>query len=666
MNQQGTGQQTATSKQEKLQSKTLEETEQQVSSQTQCSNYPQIEDSVTEVKVQHNPPMNEFMDKEPISNSQEDTSQEWMYQEGGELEHQDDPTHMENNPVMEMVDSLKEMKMQLENDDLMRAHMVKTGGYPNRYGAKIPVQCKWNLEKFEELLQDYEDKEVTEWMKYGWPAGRLPTLPSPAKTFKNHKGATDYPEALKKYIQKEASKGAIIGPFNKIPFKGKVGISPISTRPKKGTTDRRIIIDLSFPPGEAVNDGMIRDNYLGKTVKLTFPRVDDLALRIHTLGKSARMFKIDLSRYFRQLPLDPGDYSLMGYIIDKKLYFDKMLPMGMRTAPYIAQRVTNAIKHIHQQLHYFLLNYVDDFLGAEHRDIIWQAYNHLTWLLQQLRVDTAPDKIVPPTTRIEFLGITLDSQEMTMEIPTDKIEEVAKELDTWLYKTVVTRRETESLLGKLQFIGKCVKPGRVFIARLINWMKDLSRQGKHRIPMEARKDIAWWARYITQFNGTSIIWMHNNPEVDKIIATDASKSGFGGISGSEYFRGRFPSTWQQKNIAELEITAVIVALHIWGPKLTGQYFWVHVDNEAVAIVINSGAARDPALQNALREIALLAARHQFIIKAKHISGISNRIPDWLSRWSEQEAKKKFNKFAQDNSLKRCKLPANHLNFHHNW
>ena len=40
------------------------------------------------------------------------------------------------------------------------------------------------------------------------------------------------------------------------------------------------------------------------------------------------MFKIDLSRYFRQIPLDPGHYSLIGYIIDGKVYFDKVLPMG--------------------------------------------------------------------------------------------------------------------------------------------------------------------------------------------------------------------------------------------------------------------------------------------------------------------------------------------------
>ena len=167
------------------------------------------------------------------------------------------------------------------------------------FGAQIPVPSKWNLQRLEQLLQDYEDKKVVQWMRYGWPSERLPMLGEPRKTFKNHKGATDYPQALNKYLAKEKSKGAIMGPFPVIPFISKVGISPISTRAKKNSNDRRVIIDLSFPIGEAVNDGMIKDNYLGQYVKLTFPGVVDLALRIYQLGPDARMFKIDLSRYFR-------------------------------------------------------------------------------------------------------------------------------------------------------------------------------------------------------------------------------------------------------------------------------------------------------------------------------------------------------------------------------
>ena len=90
--------------------------------------------------------------------------------------------------------------------------------------------------------------------------------------------------------------------------------------------------------------------------KLTFPKTDEFALRIYQLGLGCFMFRVDVSHYFRQIPLDPGDYVIIGYIIDGEIYFDKVLPMGMRSASYIAQRITNAIAHIHRKMAYFLLN----------------------------------------------------------------------------------------------------------------------------------------------------------------------------------------------------------------------------------------------------------------------------------------------------------------------
>ena len=168
------------------------------------------------------------------------------------------------------------------------------------------------------------------------------------------------------------------------------------------------------------------------------------------------------------------------------------------------------------------------------------------------------------------------------------------------------------------------------------------------------------------YNGISLIWLHNNPGVDTVIAMDACLVGLGGTMGNQYFRARFPLQIQGRNIAQLEMLAVMVALKIWATELNGKYFWIHVDNEAVAAVLNSGASRDQSLQDILREIALIAAQHQFVIKARHISGISNRIPDWLSRWHDPACRKAFRKFALDSSLKRVRVSCSLLQFENKW
>ena len=194
-------------------------------------------------------------------------------------------------------------------------------GYPNAWGAKIPVTSGWNVALFDALLADYEDREVIQWLKYGWPISRLPTWPDPTPMYKNHKGVTDYPDARDKYIDKEKRHGTICGPFPCPPFDHRLGISPLSSRAKCDSSDQRIISDLSFPENSSINSGIIKDQFMGFNAKLSFPRVDAMAIRIAELGLGTYMFKIDFSRSFRQLPIDPGDYSLLCFFMERKHLF---------------------------------------------------------------------------------------------------------------------------------------------------------------------------------------------------------------------------------------------------------------------------------------------------------------------------------------------------------
>ena len=221
-------------------------------------------------------------------------------------------------------------------------------------------------------------------------------------------------------------------------------------------------------------------------------------------------------------------------------------------------------------------------------------------------------------------------------------------------------------MGKLQFIARCVRPGRIFLARLINWLKTTTRGKKTKVMTEAKLDIQWWSRFMEKYNGISIIWLQEVPQPDCLIATDANLTGLGGTMSQQYFRAKFPISWRKKNIATLELLAVLAGLRIWANQLEGKYFWIHVDNEAVGTILNTGASKDPQLQSLLREIAYIAATKQFVIKAKHISGVSNRVPDWLSRWNEASARKNFRQYAREKSLKKINIRPEHFNIDNKW
>ena len=59
---------------------------------------------------------------------------------------------------------------------------------------------------------------------------------------------------------------------------------------------------------------------------------------------------------------------------------------------------------------------------------------------------------------------------------------------------------------------------------------------------------------------------------------------------------------------------------------------MHCDNEVAVTVLNTACSHAPFLLSCLREIELLAAKHEVEIRGNHIPGIENRVSDALSRW----------------------------------
>ena len=80
--------------------------------------------------------------------------------------------------------------------------------------------------------------------------------------------------------------------------------SPLLSRPKPDDT-RRIIVNLSFPYGDSVNDRISNAIYDGVNFQLKYPSVDNIVEAIHELGPDVLLSKIDVSRAFRNLCVDP-------------------------------------------------------------------------------------------------------------------------------------------------------------------------------------------------------------------------------------------------------------------------------------------------------------------------------------------------------------------------
>ena len=80
----------------------------------------------------------------------------------------------------------------------------------------------------------------------------------------------------------------------------------ILTREKQHSSNRHVILDLSFPEGQFVNGGVAKDKYLNTYFELNYPSVDTVVNSLKTLGTEALLYNIDISHAFRHIRIDPG------------------------------------------------------------------------------------------------------------------------------------------------------------------------------------------------------------------------------------------------------------------------------------------------------------------------------------------------------------------------
>lgn len=524
-----------------------------------------------------------------------------------------------------------------DNDNFINiCNSVFDSKTPNYRGRRLSILNNINILYLDYMLKDYEDKQIIEFLNYGWPINFSGVIEKQTKLVYNHKGATEYQTLIDKYIKQELLSGATIGPFDCNPLNRDLFISPLNSVPKKDSLDRRVILDLSYPRNRSVNDSIPKGEYLGVDIELSYPSVDDLAQLIRSLGKGCLLYKRDLRKAYRQIPIDPGDIHLLAYTWENKIYIDRNAPMGLRTAALMCQRLTSAISYIHYKCGFQCVNYVDDLAGAAPSEFAQEAFQNLGNIIRDAGLKESGEKACPPSVCMEFLGIEFDTLKMECRISSQRLLEIKELLNKWLGKKSATKVQLQSLIGSLQFIGKCVAPGRVFIGRMLETLRKLKCQyHKFKLKCEFKKDLLWWQRFLCKYNGISIIPEQLWCKPDKVLSTDACLEGCGGVCENEYFHVMYPEEIkrQKLSINALEMLTVTVALKLWSKNLHGKRLLIYCDNLMCVNAINTGKVKDSFLLLNLREQRFLCAVHEYELKAVHLPGCENRLPDSLSRWS---------------------------------
>ncbi len=110
------------------------------------------------------------------------------------------------------LDQLNDMEFILEVHRL-----VVVSNLPNYRGCRIHLRMKLNIPFWREMLSDYQNEEIVDFLEFGFPLG-INGIIQDNPPCKNHNGATKFAESVEAYIAVELQAVSIVGPLQNLPY----------------------------------------------------------------------------------------------------------------------------------------------------------------------------------------------------------------------------------------------------------------------------------------------------------------------------------------------------------------------------------------------------------------------------------------------------------------
>ena len=511
------------------------------------------------------------------------------------------------------------------------------------YSVPIHTSCCFptpiNTSRLSHLLKSHPDQSFVSYVCNGLSSGFRIEYSAPLSATPviapNLATADSHCDHITTYLQKCCQTQETAGPFTSMPFPA-MHCSGLGVVPKKNGK-LRVIHHLSAPPGASVNDGIQRTD-----VTLRYITIDHAINAVLRHGRGALLSKFDVRNAFRLIPVHPADHHFLGICWQGQYYYDRVLPFGLRSSPYIFDRVATALEWI-LRIHIAtpdLIHYLDDFLtvAASHLPLASTRRDLILRLFEYLGVPLATDKLEGPCTCLTFLGITLDTERMEARLPTDKLAELRLLLTQLGTGPYVSQGKLASFLGKLSFASAVVIPGRTFTRRLWDVHKRFQYQRTYfriKLDAEAKKDIHWWRVLLEHWNGKSFFHAAEHTSAEELgLYTDASSTiGWGAFYGTEgrWIYGQWADSQRDESIEFKELYAILLACSTWGHMWSRRRIRLHCDNMSVVACLANGTSKAPRVMSLIRSLFLVCATSSFTITACHVPGHCNEIADSLSR-----------------------------------
>jgi len=315
--------------------------------------------------------------------------------------------------------------------------------------------------------------------------------------------------------------------------------SPLGVVPKKNevtATDGRVIVDLSWPRANSLNDYTVRSS-IPTTV---WAPAAEVGRRIHQLSTDQstqqaqpgeRQFSTDQSTQqaqpgerqifalvgdvnaaFRNIPNHASNVKWFGLFVPELdvIVFDMSAPFGWTASPMFYGVFGNGISSLvkRESPHtlnphlssdsetFFCYEWVDDYILVE-RDTPGRLHAAETALRLAMTLTLGPTAIHQKKfaerweQSVHYLGLDWCLQSYSVSMPRAKIEKALARVEDLLASSTVTRLQLQRLVGSLRHVSTCIPAARPFYQRL-QAASCIPRGSKHAVSEGLKADCQWF------------------------------------------------------------------------------------------------------------------------------------------------------------------------------
>ncbi|KAL0161197.1 hypothetical protein M9458_044922, partial [Cirrhinus mrigala] len=297
---------------------------------------------------------------------------------------------------------------------------------------------------------------------------------------------------------------------------------------------------------------------------------------------------INLKDAYFHVSILPRHRPFLRFAFEGRAYQYKVLPFGLSLSPRVFTKLTR------------------EMCCANTGN--WCSGTSAIWAFKANREKSK----LSPVQRISFLGVELDSVNMTARLTNERAQSVLNCLNSFRHKTAVPLKTFQRLLGHMAAAAAVTPLGLLHMRPLQHLLHDrVPRWAWHRgtlrigVSLQCRRLFSPWSDPAFLQAGVPLGQVSRH----LVVYTDASSTGWGAVCNGQAASGSWTGPRLQWHINCLELLAVLLVLRRFRPMLRHKHVLVRIDSTATIAYINHQGG------------------------AIHIPGELNRAADQLSRQS---------------------------------